>query len=63
MVFKVRQMTDEELSVSNPHLVFCLFTVARYYIGISILNHLFLLHHLTSHKSMRKQLTPMFRAA
>ncbi|CAL5868098.1 uncharacterized protein PFLUO_LOCUS2322 [Penicillium psychrofluorescens] len=33
MVFKVRQMTDEELSVSNPHLVLCFFTVARFYIG------------------------------
>lgn len=33
MVFKVRQMTDDELSVSNPHLVFCFFTVARFYIG------------------------------
>ncbi|KAJ5168412.1 uncharacterized protein N7482_004006 [Penicillium canariense] len=32
MVFKVGQMTDEELSVSNPHLVFCFFTVARFYI-------------------------------
>ncbi|KAJ5613290.1 hypothetical protein N7510_006484 [Penicillium lagena] len=32
MVFKVRQMTDEELSVSNPHLVLCFFTVARFYI-------------------------------
>ncbi|KAJ5596529.1 hypothetical protein N7450_002987 [Penicillium hetheringtonii] len=36
MVFKVRQMTDEELAVSNPHLIFCFFTVARFYIGISI---------------------------
>ena len=35
MVFKVRQMTDEELAVSNPHLVFCFFTVARFYIGMS----------------------------
>ena len=36
MVFKVRQMTDAELSVSNPHLVFCFFTVARFYIGASL---------------------------
>ena len=33
MVFKVSHMTNEELSLSNPHLIFCFFTVARFYIG------------------------------